>query len=123
MFPWVTVSMIGGAIRARVELETEPTRDMKRSSLGTAAAREKVRRTRPTLRMYSALRWWSGWTLQSSYNDSRPHQIYQLSPPLKNGIQEIDWNIELEGEGEEYREGHHDLHQYCQADTEKFFYL
>ena len=88
---------------------------MNRSSLGTAAAREKVRRTRQTLRMYSALRWCSGGTLQSSDNDKRPHQIYQLSPPLKNGIQQIDWNIELEGEGEEYREGHHYLHQDCQA--------
>ena len=71
--PLVTVSMIGGAIRARVELsykkdqkpslrtngnylDTAPTNDMNRSSLGTAAARENVRRTNPILRQYSALR-------------------------------------------------------------------
>ena len=45
------------------DLETEPTREMNRSSLGTAAASEKVRRTRQILRMYSAFRWLSGWTL------------------------------------------------------------
>ena len=56
MFPWVTVSMIGGAIRARVELETEPTREMKRSSLGMTAARVKVKRTRPSLMRYSTFR-------------------------------------------------------------------
>ena len=47
-----------GAVRgiSDSDLETDPTREMNRSSLGTAAAREKVRRTRQTLRMYSALR-------------------------------------------------------------------
>ena len=77
---------MGGAIRARVELktgrndlrpwegpgahlETEPTREMNRSSLGTAAAREKVRRTRLILRMYSAFRWLSGWTLSINNDD------------------------------------------------------
>ena len=31
--PWVTVSMMAGAMRARVELDTLPTNEMKRSSL------------------------------------------------------------------------------------------
>ena len=48
--PAVTVSMMEGAMRARVELDTEPTREMNRSSLGMAAARLKVKRTRPSLR-------------------------------------------------------------------------
>ena len=91
---------------------------MNRSSLGTAAAREKVRRTRQILRMYSALRWKSGWTLINNNNENNP-QIYLPSPPLENGIQKINWNIELEGEREKYREGHHYLHQDCQAVKEK----
>ena len=48
-------------------LETAPTRDMNRSSFGTAAAREKVMRTSPILSMYSALRWWWGGTLETQY--------------------------------------------------------
>jgi len=53
--PFVIVSITGGAMRARVELEMEPTKEMKRSSLGIAAARANVRRTRTNLNTYSAL--------------------------------------------------------------------
>ena len=34
--PAVTVSMMAGAMRARVELDTEPTSEMNRSSCGTS---------------------------------------------------------------------------------------
>ena len=50
--------------------------------------------------------------------------IYQpSSPSLQYGIQKINWNVELEGEGEEYREGHHYLHQDCQAVREEIFFV
>jgi len=42
----VTESRIGGTMRAKDELETAPTRDMNRSSLGIAAARPNVKMTR-----------------------------------------------------------------------------
>ena len=53
--PAVTVSMMEGAMRARVELDTEPTREMNRSSLGMTAARVKVNSTRISLTRYSTL--------------------------------------------------------------------
>ena len=40
----VTVSMMGGAIKARVEELTAPTNEMKRSSLGIAAAKATVKK-------------------------------------------------------------------------------
>ena len=46
-------------------------------------------------------------------------KIIKLSPPLQDGIQEVDWNVELEREGEEYRERHHYLHQDSQAEVKK----
>ena len=51
-------------------------------------------------------------------------QIFYLSsPPLQDGIQKVDWNIELEGEGEEYGEGHHYLHQDSQAVIEEISFV
>lgn len=42
----VTVSRMGGAIKARVEELTAPTKDMNRSSFGMAAARPTAHKTR-----------------------------------------------------------------------------
>ena len=36
-------------------------------------------------------------------------------PPLHDRLEEVDGNVELESEGEENGEGHHDLHQDCKA--------
>jgi len=43
-------------IKASVELDTDPTKDMKRSSLGMAAAKAKVNITMRYLSAYSAFR-------------------------------------------------------------------
>ena len=58
--PCVTVSKIAGAINANVELDTAPTKDINKSSLGIAAAKAKVSITRLNLKAYSAFRWFSG---------------------------------------------------------------
>ena len=42
----MTVSIIGGAIKARVDELTAPTNDMNRSNLGMAAAKETERKKR-----------------------------------------------------------------------------
>ena len=49
-------SVVINAIIANVELETDPTRDMKRPSLGTATAKARVSITRLNLKAYSAFR-------------------------------------------------------------------
>jgi hypothetical protein len=53
--PCVTVSITERVIIAKVELQTAPTRDIKRSSLGIAAARANVKISKLNLNTYSAL--------------------------------------------------------------------
>ena len=95
---------------------------MNRSSFGTAAARENVRSTRPSLRAYSARKWYSGDTLQSNIhnNDIFSGSIYLhcTLPPLDEWIEQLHWNVELKRVGEKYCQRHHDLYQDCKAEKQ-----
>ena len=108
---------MGGAIRANVELRKEWIKILlKIFNILRLSPRHGADQRYEEIQLGDGRCQWEGDEDERDPEDVLgPHLLLRPHPPRHYRVEEIDGHIELEREGEEDGEGHHDLDENCQA--------